>query len=170
MTDPAFTLAALRAAGSLAVSERERSAADSVAAELGRKIIELDAKPGSVSLTLGFAEGFEPNPDEEVFSIRCLSPIPLVALATCLGLCWTDLDRRPHPGENVSIERVLEVAAALGAPRSHLLGAMRNELTMSGLLKLDGSTVRLGYAIAAWTDAQIDALRRFAHALPRDDA
>ena len=160
MADPAFTLAALRAAGSLNVSESERSHADPVAAEIGRRITELNATSGSRIITLGFAEGFEPNPDEDVFSVRRLSPVPLVALATCLGLCWADLDRRPDPGQEVKVERVLEVATALGAPRPHLLGAIRNELTMAGLLELDGSAIRLGYAIAAWTDAQVDALRR----------
>ncbi len=166
MHDPTFTLAALRAGGSYTVSERERSAAEAVAAELGRRVIELNTQDGSASVTLGFGEGYEPNPGEDVFSVRRLSPIPLVALATCLGLCWTDLNQRPYPGEPVGIERVLEAATALGAPHSHLLGAMRNELTLAGLVDLDDSTVRLGRAIAAWTGAQVDALRRFADALP----
>jgi antitoxin (DNA-binding transcriptional repressor) of toxin-antitoxin stability system len=169
MHDPAFTLAALRAGGAYTVSERERSAAEIVAAQLGRRVVELHAERGGASVTLGFAEGHEPNPDEDVFSVRRLSPIPLVGLATCLGLCWTDLDQRPYPGEPVEITHVLDVAAALGASRSHLLGAMRNDLTMAGLVEMDDSTVRLGHAIAAWTDAQLDALRRFSDALPRND-
>lgn len=40
---------------------------------------------------------------------------------------------------------------------------------MAGLVEMDDSTVRLGRAIAAWTDAQVDALRRFSDALPRND-
>jgi hypothetical protein len=169
MHDPAFTLAALRAGGAYTVSESERSAAETAAAQLGRRVVELHTESGSASVTLGFAEGHEPNPGEDVFSVRRLSPIPLVALATCLGLCWTDLDQRPYPGEPVEITRVLDVATALGAPHPHLLGAMRNELTMAGLVEMDDSTVRLGHAIAAWTDAQVDALRRFSDALPMDD-
>lgn len=166
MRDPAFTLAALRAGGSYTVNERERSAAEAVAAGLGRRVVELHTQDGRASVTLGFVEGYEPNPGEEVFSVRHLSPIPLVALAICLGLCWTDLGQRPYPGQPVHIEQVLEAATDLGAPHSHLLGAMRNELTMAGLVDIDDSTVRLGRAIAAWTDAQVDALRRFADTLP----
>ncbi|HET7590181.1 MAG TPA: hypothetical protein VFK14_08405 [Solirubrobacterales bacterium] len=151
------------------MSESERSAAETAAAQLGRRVVELHTESGSASITLGFAEGHEPNPGEDVFSVRRLSPIPLVALATCLGLCWTDLDQRPYPGEPVEITRVLDVATALGAPHPHLLGAMRNELTMAGLVDMDDSTVRLSHGIAAWSDAQVDALRRFSDALPRDD-
>jgi hypothetical protein len=169
MDDTAFTLAALRAGGSHTVSERERSAVEAVAAGLGRRVVGLHSRAGRTSITLGFAEGYEPNPSDEVFSVRRLSPVPLVALATCLGLCWTHRDQHPYPGGAIEIERVLEVATALGAPRPHLLGAIRNELTMAGLIDIDDSSVRLGHTIAAWTDVQVDALRRFADALPSDD-
>jgi hypothetical protein len=168
--DPAFTLAAMRASGTHTVTERERSAAEAVAAELGRRVVEVETRGGTASVALGFADGYEPSPGDGVFDVRRLTPIPLVALATCLGLCWTAPDEPPHPGEPVPIERVLEVATALGAPPSHLLGAMRNELTMAGLVEMDDTTVRIGPAVAAWTDAQVDALRRFADALPGADA
>jgi uncharacterized linocin/CFP29 family protein len=168
--DPAFTLAAVRAGGTHTVTERDRSAAEAVAAELGRRVVEVSTGGGTASVALGFADGYEANPAEGVFDVRRLSPIPLVALATCLGLCWTELDQPPYPGEPASIERVLEVTTALGAAPSHLLGAMRNELTMAGLVQMDDTTVRIGPAIAAWTDAQVDALRRFADALPGADA
>lgn len=170
MPDTAYTLAALRAGGAHTVGERERSAAEGVAALLGRRVVDVHADRGAVSLALGFADGYEPNAGEGIFTVRRLSPVPLVALAACLGLCWTDLDQRPYPGEAVSIDDVLEVATALGAPHSHLLGAMRNELTMAHLVEMDATTVRLGPAIAAWTDAQVDALRRFSDALPGRDA
>jgi uncharacterized linocin/CFP29 family protein len=170
VSDPAFTLAAMRAAGTHVVSERDRSAAEAAAAEVGRRVVEVGASGGAAEVALGFADGYEANPAEGVFDVRHLSPIPLVALATCLGLCWTELDQRPHPGAPVSIDQVLEVAGALGAAPSHLLGAMRNELTMASLVKMDETTVRIGPAIAAWTDAQVDALRRFADTLPGADA
>ena len=66
----------------------------------------------------------------------------------------------------MSIERVLEVTTALGADRAHTLGAMRHELSLAGLVEIDTTSIRLGPAIAAWTDAQVDALRRFADVLP----
>lgn len=170
MSDPAFTLAAMRAGGTHLVTERDRSAAETVAAELGRRVVEVELHGGTASVALGFADGYEPSPGDGVFEVRRLSPIPLVALATCLGLCWTAPDQAPHPGEPMSIDRVLEVATALGAPAPHLLGAMRNELTMAGLVEMDDTTVRIGPAIAAWTSAQVDALRRFADTLPGADA
>src|SRR4051812_35464402 len=131
--DAAFALAAMRATGSYAVTERDRAAAEKVAATLGRRVAELQSGSRTTLVALGFADGYEPNAGEEVFSVRRLSPIPLVALATCIGLCWTDIDEPPFPGAPAAVNRVLEVAAELGAPRSHLLGALRNELTMAGL-------------------------------------
>jgi hypothetical protein len=170
MHDVAFTLAALRANGTYVVSERDRSAAEAVATQLGRRIVEIHTDGATASLALGFADGYEPNAGEDVFSVRRLSPIPLIALATCLGLCWTDLGESPYPGEPVSSMRVLEVATELGASHPHFLGALRHELAMAGLVEINDMTVRIGPAIALWTHAQVDALRRFADALPGADA
>jgi len=169
--EPAFTLAAMRARGSVTVSERDRAAAEAMAAQLGRRVVEVEGRDGAVSLALGFADGYEPSSAEGVFAVRRLSPIPLVALAACLGLCWTELDAPPYPGEAVSIDLVIEATTTLGAPASHVLGALRNELTMAGLVAMDARSVRLGHTMAAWTNAQVDALRRFADILPgRADA
>jgi hypothetical protein len=121
-------------------------------------------------LALGFADGYEPNPGDDLFSVRRLSPVPLVALAACLGLCWMERDATPYPGRPVEVEHVLDVTSALGADRAHTIGAMRHDLTPAGLLQMTDTSVRLGPALAAWTDAQVDALRRFADALPRADA
>lgn len=170
MPDAAFTLAALRAGGTHAVGERDRSAAEAVAAGLGRRVVEVRAHGGTATLALGFADGYEPNTGDDVFAVRRLTPIPLVVLGTCLGLCWTKLDGPPYPGEVVGIQRVLDVAAELGAAPAHVLGALRNDLTMAGLLEMDDSTVRLGPAIAAWTDTQVDALRRSFDVFPGSDA
>jgi hypothetical protein len=159
----------MRATGSYAMTERDRAAAETVAATLGRRVAELQSGSRTTLVALGFADGYEPDAGEDVFSVRRLSPIPLVALATCIGLCWTDIDEPPFPGEPVAINRVLEVAAELGAPRSHLLGALRNELTMSGLVEMDETNVRLGPTMATWTNAQVDTLRRFADVLPGAD-
>jgi hypothetical protein len=167
--DAAFALAAMRATGRYAVTERERATAETVAAKLGRRVAEVQSRSRTTLVALGFADGYEPNAGEDVFSVRRLSPIPLVALATCIGLCWTDIDAPPFPGESVEINRVLEVATELGAPRSHLLGALRNELTMSGLVEMDETSVWLGPSIATWTSGQVDTLRRFADILPGAD-
>lgn len=170
MADTAFTLAALRAGRTRSLSERDRSAAEAVAARLGRRLVEVGDADGMSELTLGFADGYEPNPGDDLFSVRRLSPVPLVAFAACLGLCWMERDETPYPGRPVEVADVLEVTSALGADHAHTIGAMRHELTPAGLLRITDATVRLGPALAAWTDAQVDALRRFANMLPRADA
>jgi hypothetical protein len=167
--DAAYTLAAMRAGSTVTLRERDRSVVEAVAARLGRRVVEVDPHGESARLALGFADGYEPNPGEGVFAVRRLTPIPLVALAACLGLCWTELGAPPYPGQPVTIDAVIEVTSGLGAPPSHVLGALRNELTMAGLVVMDDISVRLGPAVAAWTDAQVDALRRFADVLPRAD-
>jgi hypothetical protein len=170
MADAAFTLAALRAGRTRSLSERDRSGAEAVVARLGRRLVEVGDANGMGELTLGFTDGYEPNPGDDLFSVRRLSPVPLVALAACLGLCWIERDEPPYPGRSVEIEHVLDVTGALGADRAHTIGAIRHELTPAGLLRMTGTIVRLGPALAAWTDAQVDALRRFADALPGTDA
>jgi hypothetical protein len=167
MPDPAFTLAAMRACGTATVSERDRVAAEAAATRLGRRVVEVGDAGSSDGLTLGFADGYEPNPADGVFAVRRLSPIPLVTLAVCLGLCWAEADTAPYPGIAVSRDSILQTTGALDAPASHVLGALRNELTMARLIEMSGATVSLGPAIAAWTDAQVDALRRYADILPR---
>lgn len=168
MTDSALTLASLRAGRVRALGESERRAAEVAATRLGRRLIEVE--PGSENtLVLGFADGYEPNPDEQLLSVHRLSPIPLIALAACLGLSWRERDQPPHRGELVEVDRVLDATGALGADRAHVLGALRHELQLAGLVDTRQRFVRPGPAIAAWSDAQVDALRRFADALPGAD-
>jgi hypothetical protein len=165
--DTAYALAAMRAGTTHTLTERDRSAAEATAARLGRRVVEVGRADGEAALTLGFADGYEPNPIDTVYSVRRLPPIPLVAFACCLGCCWPDTDVPPYPGQPTTVEAVVELATSLGARHSHLLGALRNDLTLAGLVVLDGHTLRLGPALAAWPDAQVAALRRLADSLPR---
>lgn len=166
MADSAYILAALRAGRTLSLSQSDRAATEVAAGQLGRRLVEVHAQPGRGQTALGFAEGYEPNPDDDVFVVRRLSPVPLVALAACLGLCWTRRDAPPYPGEAVPVDCVLQVVRELGGDRSHTVGAMRHELVLAGLIRIDHDEVSLGPAVAAWTDAQVDTLRRFADVLP----
>ena len=166
MSDSAYTLAAVRAGRARPLNEHERADAAVVAAQLGRRLVEVYQERGGTRHALGFTDGYEPDPSLGVFAVRRLSPVPLIALAACLGLCWCDRDDAPYPGVAVSLDRVLEVTGALGADRAHTLGAIRHELSLAGLIELVRGEVSLGPAIAAWTDAQVDTLRRFADILP----
>jgi hypothetical protein len=115
---------------------------------------------------IGWADGYEPNPQEGLLSVRRLTSSPLITLAACLGLCWQHRTGPPYPGRRVTLDEVLGAVAALGADRIHTLGALRHDLSLSGLIELDGQHVRLGPAIAVLSPAQIDALRRFSDLLP----
>ena len=170
MPDTAYALAAMRAGTTHTLTERDRSAAEATAARLGRRVVEVGRAAGEAELALGFADGYEPNPVDSIYSVRRLPPIPLVAFACCLGCCWPDTDAPPYPGQPTTVEAVVALATSLGARQSHLLGALRNDLTLAGLVVVDGHTLCLGPALAAWPDAQVAALRRLSESLPRADA
>jgi hypothetical protein len=168
MTDSAFELAALRALRTRDLAGPARAAVTAVLEQTGRRLVDVQDGSGR-TVIVGWSEGFEPNPQDGVLTVRRLSPSPLITLAACLGLCWRDHSEPPHPGEPVSPDAVLAVTSALGAARSHTLGALRHELRHAGLIELCHGQVCIGPALAAWPPAQIDALRRFADTLPRAD-
>ena len=165
MADSAFELAALRAQRTRRLSGAQRNAAETVLEQTGRRLVEIQDSSGR-AVSVGWTEGYEPNPQDGVLTVRRLSPSSLITLAACLGLCWRDISEPPYPGEPVSQEQVLAVTGALGAAHSHTLSALRNDLRHAGLIELRRGQVTLGPALAAWPPAQIDALRRFADLLP----
>ena len=165
MADAAFELAALRAVRTRHLSGSARSAVQAVAEQTGRRVVDIEDGSGR-AVSVGWADGYEPNPQDGVLSVRRLTASPLITLAACLGLCWQDRTEPPYPGATVSQAEVLDVVAALGADRAHTLGALRHDLRLAGLVQLDRGEVSLGPTIAAWAPAQIDALRRFAELLP----
>jgi hypothetical protein len=165
MADAAFELAALRAARTRRVSGSARTAVEAIAEQTGRRVVDIDDGSGR-AVSVGWTDGYEPNPQDGVLSVRRLTASPLITLAACLGLCWQDRTEPPYPGATVSQDAVLDVVAALGADRSHTLGSLRHDLRLAGLVELDRGMVSLGPAIAAWSPAQTDALRRFADVLP----
>jgi hypothetical protein len=165
MPNVAFELAALRATRSRRVPGPARSAIEDVVHRVGRRVVDVEDGSGQ-AISVGWADGFEPNPQDGVLSVRRLSPSPLITLAACLGLCWLDRSEHPYPGATIAQDELLAVTSALGADRSHTLGALRHELRLAGLVELHLGQISLGPAIAAWAPAQIDALRRFADTLP----
>lgn len=165
MDDAAFELAALRAVRTRRISGPARAAVERIAEQTGRRAVEIEDGSGR-AVSVGWADGYEPNPQDGVLSVRRLTASPLITLAACLGLCWQDRTEPPYPGATTSQDEVLDVVAGLGGDRSHTLGALRHDLRLAGLVELDRGEVSLGPAIAAWAPAQIDALRRFADLLP----
>ena len=166
MTDAAYTLAALRAGGPRRLSEPDRVAAEAAATRLGRRLVEVyDARERAV-FTVGWNDGYEPASDGEIIELWRLSPVPLITLAACLGLCWRDREDDPYPGEATTVEQVLDVVATIGADRRWAIGALRNELSLAGFIEIRRSEVALGPAVAAWSSSQLSVLRRFGDTLP----
>jgi len=64
----------MRAGATHMVSERDRSAAEAAAAQLGRRVVGVHARGETASVALGFADGYEPSPGDGVFEVRRLSP------------------------------------------------------------------------------------------------
>ena len=166
MTDAALTLAAVRAAGPRRLPEPDRIAAEAAAARLGRRLVEVYDARGRPAFTVGWADGYEPTTDDELIELWRLTAVPLVTLAACLGLCWTDRDDDPYPGEPTTVDEVLDAVAVIGADRRWALGALRHDLRLTRLVELRGAEVTLGPAVGVWPDSQVRALRRFADALP----
>ena len=166
MTDCAFTLAAIRAAGPRRLSDTQLEAAELAASRIGRRLVDVFDADEQRLFTSGYLDGSEPPTDSDGLEFWRLSPVPLLTLAACLGLCWRDRGDDPYPGEPTTVEEVLDVVAAIGADRRWALGALRNDLLLAWLVTLRGQEVTLGPAVAAWPPSQVGALRRFATLLP----
>lgn len=166
MTDVAFELAALRAQRTRRLPAPARGAVERAAESLGQRLVEVREPDGSISHTLGWADGYEPLPGKDTFSVRPLAPMALLALGTCIALCWRDRELGPYPGEAVAFNDVVAATVELGADYKHVVGALRGELQLAGLVVEAGDSLRLGPALAAWPPAQVALLRRAADSLP----
>jgi hypothetical protein len=133
---------------------------------LGRRLVELRQLDGTRAFVLAWADGHEPATGDEGASPRRLSAIPILTFACCLGLCWSDPQELPYPGDVTTAASVIAAAAALGADERHVKGALRNELTAAGLVQTRADELRLGPAVAAWAPGQVESLRRFHASLP----
>jgi hypothetical protein len=166
VSDVAFELAALRAQRTRAFSGPERDAVRRAAERLGQRLVEVREPDGGLLHALGWADGYEPIPQKDTFTVRPVAPMALLALGTCIGLCWRDRELDPYPGEAVAFHDVVQATVDLGADYKHVVGALRGELQFAGLVVEAGDTLRLGPAFAAWPPAQVALLRRAADVLP----
>jgi hypothetical protein len=166
VSDSAFELAALRAQRTRRISPGVYSTVANAAERVGQRIVEVRDPDGSTSHTLGWADGYEPVPYAETFSVRRLPQVAQVALGVCIGLCWLDRDVAPYPGVAVPFDDAVAATVKLGVDYKHVVGALRGELQFAGLLVETDERLRLGPAVAAWPSAQVELLRRAADTLP----
>jgi hypothetical protein len=180
-SDTAVALGRLRAARVLPRSEdpgalRRLQAA---AGRGGRTLVQVRRQSGP-GLVLGWLEGSEPacGPDTGV-ERRLAPPTVQLTFAACLRACWPDPDRDPFPGQPASEGQILAALAALDPARLHALGddegvggaerhrksALR-QLRAAGFLDPEADQIRLGPAVALWTDADIGVLSRSYSRLP----
>lgn len=162
----ALDLARLRAS---VVSTVESVDVDHAAALVGRRVVRSLA--GSV---FGRSPDAPLATDLGVAPLQ-LTPSALLAFGLCLGLAWEDRHRHPWPGATIRLDDLLAAARELGIEHGasrHLIGAMSHVLSEAGLVTLVDGGFQLGPRVAAWTDADLDVLRRNLDAFPlaRKDA
>lgn len=157
----AIDLAKLRCTGAAPIGDAVALA--SAAAAIGREPV----RAGGRTVLGRTAEA--PAPGDLDIAPSTLSNSARVALGLCVGLAWHERDRHPYPGEAITFDDVAAAARdmriELSATR-HIIGAIRHVLAAAGLLEVDADTICLGPAMATWSDADLEALRRNLDALP----
>jgi len=156
----AVDLARLRAA---TLAPMDSSEADEAAELIGRRVVR--THHGSV---LGPSPDAPSAADLGVVPLR-LPPLALVAFGLCIGIAWQDRQRHPYPGAVFQLAELLAAARKLGIEHGasrHLVGALGHVLSDAGLVISADQGIRLGPRVAAWTEADLDVLRRNLDALP----
>lgn len=175
----AVALAMMRAAGTLPRPAAGATLASwqQAAARAGRVVREVALPSVGQRVTLGWVEASEPLAGPDTGVTRAMpSPVLVLTFAAALAACWIDRFEHPFPGRSTSEDAVLVAVAALGpltrgaveggeGAERHRKGALRR-LHDARLLVLDGSTIRLGPAVALWSDAQVGPLRVIYDQLP----
>lgn len=174
-----LALARMRAAGRVPLPESAAvlAAWSEQAARAGRQLLEA-AVPGHRSvIVLGWLDGSEPVAGGDSGVERSKpSQVLLLTFAAALRACWSDRSEHPFPGTSTDEDAVLAALASLGpltaaavdggeGSQRHHKGAIR-KLSDAGLLKLEGSMIRLGPVVATWSDGQVDTLRAVYDQLP----
>lgn len=147
------------------------------AGRAGRQLTDVSIPGWPPVTTLGWLEGSEPAAGGETGVDRAKPPqVLLLTFAAALRACWTDRSAHPFPGVPTDEETVLNAVAALGpvstaavnggeGSQRHRKGAIR-KLGESLHLAIQGSTIRLGSAVATWSETQVTALRAVYDQLP----
>lgn len=163
--DPRTAAAAVRAAGALPARYVDQALVDRFLAPSGRQLVSCISR-GERHLTVRWHDQTAPVIDQDKVVAPVATRAFALTFAAVLGCCWTQPDDDPYPGEPVTVDEV--IAAASGqVSYTWAKGALDHSLSAAGLVELDRDTVRLGYAVAAFTAGQISALRRLYDQLPR---
>lgn len=158
----ALDLAGLRCMGAAPVGDADAALA-SAAAAIGRQPVRAGAR------TVLGRTAEAPAPCDLDIAPSTLPNSALLALGLCIGLAWHDRNRHPYPGQPITFDDVAVAARAMRIELSatrHIIGAIRHVLAAANLLVVDGDTICLGPTLAAWSDADLEALRRNLDALP----
>ncbi|MDP9458689.1 MAG: hypothetical protein M3Q22_00050 [Actinomycetota bacterium] len=175
MPEPAYLLAAIRAAGPQPrpTGETDLAALRGAAARAGRILVDL---PGN-AVALGWLEGSEPVAGADTG----VSRIPphewlLLVFAAALRACWIDPDEHPYPGRAVAESQLFAAVGTLGPLRGVAvdgLGMLRHQkgalpkLRAAGYLADGGDgRVRLGHRIAIWSEREVATLRHVYQQMP----
>ena len=181
MSEPVgLALARMRAAGTIPRPNAAATLTDLQAAadRAGRRLVEINQTWEGPLLALGWYEGMEPVAGADTGVERTpVSPVLIVVFAAALRACWPDVSGHPFPGLPASEGDIFRAVAQLGpltptadtadniGSESHRKGALRR-LGDGGLLSVADHVVRLGPAVATWSDIQIRLLRGIYDQLP----
>lgn len=162
----AFRLAQMRVWRTITPPEDDADLTDLrvAAARAGRRLVELRGGDSGVELTLGWREEVPLTPDD-AGGPSGAGEGTVVVLAACLSCCWPDPDAPIFPGMPTTFEELRQTLAPLGIQNvTHAV----NRLRRWGYLVTDlvDGAIRLGPAVATWTQADVDSLRREHSRLP----
>lgn len=166
MTD-AFTLAQMRIWRTIRAPEEEAevSALRAAAARAGRKVVEVTGPAGERELTLAWAQENPLTPNDPGGPADGTER-DVITFAACLSRCWPDPDEPLFPGVATTLDAVRDTLKPLGVQQ--VVHAV-NRLRAWGYLTPDlgDGMIRLGPAVATWSDTDVARLRREHTSLPR---
>lgn len=157
VTAAALELARLRAG--IAVPVDDPDALVTAAGALGRSPERADRR------TVLAPHPDAPTPADLGVTSAGVPDLALVALGLAIGLAWQERDRGLLPGASFTVDDVTAAARRLGVPAgasAHVVGYLRHVLAQAGFVETDADTgsFRLGPAVAAWSEADLEAFRR----------
>ena len=163
LSPTALELARLRAG--IAVPVDDPDALVTAAEAIGRSPERVDRR------TVLAPDPQAPTPADLEVSPPGVPDLALVALGLAIGLAWRERDRGLFPGASFTLDDVNAAARRLGVPAgasAHVVGYLRHVLSQAGFIEIDPRTnaFRLGPAVAAWSDADLEAFRRNLDVLP----